>query len=449
MTISGRRRTAPPVRSRWLRHLLATGAALALLATAACGGSAGEQEPGAAPVTDQPVQLAVAWWGGPARAEFTQKVLDLYTQKHPNVTFTTQWQGYAGYYDKINTSAAGRNAPDLIQIDNRVLREYANKELIADLNPWQGSTLKVDRIDPKLLGTGKLDDKLFAVPLASNTQALAVDRTVVEPLGLLPPETGWASWDEFGAWAAKVTQGTGGKVSGVRDESANISLFEFWLRQNGKELYDGQKPGFTTEDVTAWLELWAGLRTSGAASSAEVAQPANAGDISKNTVTTKQTAASFSYDNQLTELNKATDHDLVLVPIPGAASGAYARPSQFFTAYARGENVGTAVDVINFFVNDPEAGAILGTERGLPPNDDVSAALVPTFTDELKYVSAYDDRVTAQAGETPPVPAQGDNQMGQLLIAAAENAGFGRQTPEQAAAEFVSQATSELERASS
>lgn len=449
MTISGRARTATPVRSRWLRHLLATGATLALLATAACGGSAGEQEPGAAPVTDQPVQLAVAWWGGPARAEFTQKVLDLYTQKHPNVTFTTQWQGYAGYYDKINTSAAGRNAPDLIQIDNRVLREYANKELIADLSPWQGSTLKVDRIDPKLLGTGKLDDKLYAVPLASNTQALAVDRTLVEPLGLLPPETGWASWEEFTSWADKVTQGTNGRVWGVRDESANISFFEYWLRQNGKELYDGQKPGFTTEDVTAWLQLWADMRQSGGASPAEVAQPANGGDIAKNTVTTQQTAASFSYDNQLTELNKATDHDLLLVPIPGAPSGAYARPSQFLTAYARGENIGTAVDVINFFVNDPEAGAILGTERGLPPNDDVSAALVPTFSDELKYVAAYDDRVTAQAGQTPPVPAQGDSQMDKLLISSAENAAFGRQTPQEAAAEFVSQATSELERASS
>jgi multiple sugar transport system substrate-binding protein len=195
--------------------------------------------------------------------------------------------------------------------------------------------------------------------------------------------------------------------------------------------------------------MWAELRNSGAASPAEVAQPSNAGDISKNTVSTKQTATTFSYDNQYTELGKATDHNLVLVPLPGAASGAYARPSQFFTAYARGENVATAVDVINFFVNDPEAGAILGTERGLPPSDEVSAAIRPSFSEELKYVAAFDERVTAQAGDTPPVPAQGDAQIGQLLISAAENAGFGRQSPQEAAAEFVSQVTSELQRASS
>ena len=367
--------------TRTARWLSAATAAVALLVTAACGGggSRADQQAGGPPVTDRPVQLAVTWWGGPARAELTQKVLDLYTRKHPNVTFTTQWQGYSGYYDKVNTSAAGRNAADIIQIDNRVLREYAGKGVIADLGPWVGSTLKTDQIDARLMDTGKVDGTLYAVPLASNTASYVVDRTVVEPLGLLPPETGWASWEEFGNWAAKVTEGTGRSVFGVRDESADLGGFEFWLRQQGKDLYDGQKLGFTEDDAVRWLEMWAGFRQSGAASPAEIAQPANSGDISKNTVITKHTAVTFSWDNQFTEVSKATDHQLMLVPPPGPAQGAYARSSQYFTAYARGENVATAVDVINFFVNDPEAGAILGTERGLPPNDQVRGMVFFAF----------------------------------------------------------------------
>ena len=32
------------------------------------------------------IELQIFWWGGPARAENTQKVLDLYKKKHPNVT---------------------------------------------------------------------------------------------------------------------------------------------------------------------------------------------------------------------------------------------------------------------------------------------------------------------------------------------------------------------------
>jgi multiple sugar transport system substrate-binding protein len=266
---------------------------------------------------------------------------------------------------------------------------------------------------------------------------------------MLPPENGWATWEEFGTWAAAVTKATGNAPWAMRDESANISLFEYWLRQNGKNLYDGQKPGFTAEDVTAWFELWDGLRKSGAASPQEVAQPANAGDISKNTVVTKNTALTFSYDNQLTEVDKGTDHDIALVPIPGPPAGAYARPSQFFTAYTGGDNIATAVDVINFFVSDPEAGAILGTERGLPPNKQVRDVVSPNFDDQLKSVLAYDEKVVAQAGPTPPVPAQGDSQLGRLLQASAENVGFGRQSPADGAAEFVTQAAGELERAAS
>ncbi|GAA0941374.1 ABC transporter substrate-binding protein [Pseudonocardia zijingensis] len=437
--------------SRSVRALLAGAAAVTVLATAACGGGsrASDQEAGGPPEREEPVQLEVTWWGGPARAEITQKVLDLYTQKHPNVTFTTQWQGYSGYYDKVNTTAAGRNAADIIQIDNRVLREYANKELIAPLDAWVGGTLQVDGIDPKLLDTGKVDGTLYAVPLAANTGSFVVDKTVVEPLGLLPPETGWASWEEFGSWAAQVNQATGGAPWAFRDESSTMGAFEFWLRQRGKELYNGQAPGFTVEDVTQWFEMWAGFRQSGAASPAEVAQPANGGDISKNTVITQQTAGTFSYDNQLTEIAKGTDHELVLMPLPGPQTGAYARPSQFFTAYAQGDNVATAVDVINFFVSDPEAGAILGTERGLPPSKQVRDTISPAFDEQLKYVLEFDERVTAQAGPTPPVPAQGDSQITRLLTAASENVGFGRQSPADAAAEFVAQVTGELERAAS
>jgi multiple sugar transport system substrate-binding protein len=135
------------------------------------------------------------------------------------------------------------------------------------------------------------------------------------------------------------------------------------------------------------------------------------------------------------------------VPVPGPPAGAYSRPSQFYTAYARGKNVATAVDVINFFINDEAAGAALGTERGLPPSSKVSDAISAQFTDQLKYVVAFDKRIVGQAGDNPPVPAQGDSKMNQLMVSAGENAGFGRKSPQEAAAEFVSQATSELERA--
>ena len=54
-----------------------------------------------------------------------------------------------------------------------------------------------------------------------------------------------------------------------------------------------------------------------------------------------------------------------------------------------------AVDVINFLVNDPEAGKILGTDRGLPSNLDVRKAVADTVTDAEHEDH---DRVRERAG---------------------------------------------------
>jgi hypothetical protein len=61
-------------------------------------------------------------------------------------------------------------------------------------------------------------------------------------------------------------------------------------------------------------------------------------------------------------------------------------------AFARGRQDGcravrTAYDVINSSSSTPMLGPSLGTERGVPPSDEVSAAICPSWTDELEYVA--------------------------------------------------------------
>ena len=101
-------------RRRLLRLLAATAVALPL-GLAACGGEDNDT-PQADP--NRKIELQIMWWGGAARAENTQKVLDLYTQKHPNVTFKVEQGPNAGYFDKLATRAAGGNAPDIFQLDD-------------------------------------------------------------------------------------------------------------------------------------------------------------------------------------------------------------------------------------------------------------------------------------------------------------------------------------------
>ena len=55
------------------------------------------------------VNLRMVWWGSQERHDATLKVLDLYKEKNPNVTFETEFSGWEGYWDKLATQSAAQN----------------------------------------------------------------------------------------------------------------------------------------------------------------------------------------------------------------------------------------------------------------------------------------------------------------------------------------------------
>ena len=91
---------------------------------------------------------------------------------------------------------------------------------------------------------------------------------------------------------------------------------------------------------------------------------------------TGKAATSFMWANQMPELQKNTKDDAGRGGLPGrpeAPSGP--APSMYFSVFRGSQAQDVAVDVINFLVNDPEAGKISGTDRGLPSNLDVRKAV--------------------------------------------------------------------------
>ena len=114
-----------------------------------------------APESTEPVELSIFWWGAEARAKSTEEALKLYTAKHPNVTFKTTWQGNQGYFDKLATLAAGGNAPDIFQIDDNALTEYAERGVTLDLTSYKASgKLDVSKFPESLWKYGEVDGKL-------------------------------------------------------------------------------------------------------------------------------------------------------------------------------------------------------------------------------------------------------------------------------------------------
>jgi multiple sugar transport system substrate-binding protein len=420
--------TAHPTRRRLLAAALALPLALGL---AACGGSDDGGSSG------DKVELSIFWWGADARAELTEKALNLYTQKHPNVTFKKTWQANQGYYDKLATLTAGGNAPDIFQIDDNALAEYANRKVALDLTPYTGNgKLDVTKFPEGLRKYGEVDGKLVGVAMGENTQGLVYDKTLLDKFKLDAPKTGM-SWEEFVDWAANVSKVS--KLPGTQDASAVYQALWVYLRQAGKDLYTGNQIGFEEADVAKWFQLWADARAKGATPTPDVIHEGNDSGVAKQLVVTGKAGTSWVWTNQMPELKKNTKSELGLVAYPGDVSAQWARASLYFSVFRGSPRKDAAVDVVNFLANDPEAGKILGTDRGLPPNTDVRKAVEAETTDpNMKQTIAVQNELNAKFGPTAPtVPPAGHSKVKTELIRVAEEVLYGRMTPEAGATAFV------------
>lgn len=245
------------------RWATAAATATALLAVAAGTGACGADEGDGSKVT-----LRFTWWGNADRAELTGKAIDLFEAEHAGITVETSFAEFNAYFQKMATEVAGGAAPDVLQMDYRYVREYADRNVLREFGTG-GAEVDTAKMNAGLLKGGTVGGKVYAVPMGQNTQMFTYDSAVWQAAGATAPRAGW-TWTELEQGATKVSRSTGDKVRGVVDFGPIEDWFEVWLRQHGKTLYtDAGKLGYTADDVQRYWELADRLRRGGAATQAD------------------------------------------------------------------------------------------------------------------------------------------------------------------------------------
>ncbi|WP_433387477.1 ABC transporter substrate-binding protein [Micromonospora sp. KLBMP9576] len=432
------RPVADPGRRRVLAALLGT-------PVLAAGGLTGCGEDPVAPVETGPVELSVFWYGGARRAELTERALRLYTDRNPRVGFRVTWQGAAGYYDRLATQATGGNVPDLIQLDDGMLTEYARREIILDLDDHVADhRLDLRTLPPGLVRYGQVDGRTVGVAAAQTAAAVVYDRTLLRRLRLPEPSTGM-SWAEYVAWARRVTRAGEGRVAGTMDPSGDYRAFWIWLRGQGGELYRGRQLGVDADALVEWFELWRRARAGRATPSAALVEQADGGEPARQLVVTGATAASFAWSHQLPELQRLTGTELGLAAVPGPPQAQWHRASMYWAAFRGTRHPGLVADVINFLTGNGEAGVLLGHERGLNPSLAVRSYVQGSITDPAQQrAAALGVALADRLGPAPGPPPQGHPRVRTLLMEAAESVRGGRTGTRAAATRFVARANAAL-----
>ncbi len=424
---------------------IAAGLVAAALALTACaqGGDAGGDGSAQAADPDEPVTIRWSWWGSDTRHTLTQEVIDLFEEKNPNITVVPDYTDWGSYFDKLAVSVAGSDAPDVITQEERFIADYASKNVLADLSQLDIDTSK---IDDNILQSGTIEGGLYGIATGVNVYSVVADPQAFADAGVeLPDDSTW-TWEDYVEIANQISAASGGAVYGAQDYGFNEPGFSILARQNGQSLYDENgELGFEPDLLAQWWQTSLDLQAGGGTPEASKTIEVDAGGPEQSLVGTNTGAMAWFWSNQLTALSNASGRPLELLRVPGESefdrTGMYFKPAMYYSVSSKSKHPEAAAKLVDFLLNDPDAGAILLSDRGLPANTDVRAAVTDKFEDTDKQAAEFLTDLEDEIVDGPVVPPAGAGSVAEITKRLNAEVLFGRLSPQQAAEQFVQEVT--------
>ncbi|MBD8079401.1 ABC transporter substrate-binding protein [Cellulosimicrobium arenosum] len=438
-----------PTRTWWrIGALLAVGT----LALSGCNGDNGaapgdgDDDDTTASEDSGPVEIRFSWWGSDDRHETTQQVIDLFEDKNPDITVVPDFTDWGGYWDKLATTVAGGDTPDVITQEERYLSDYASRGVLADLDEIGVET---DAIDPSILDSGTTDGGLYGVATGVNAYAIVADPAIFEQAGVdMPDDTTW-TWEDFVDIANEISANTPDGVYGMQEFGGNEAGFTIYARQHGQSLY-GQDGGVGYDDelLTEWNQLTMDMIEGGGqpdpAKSVEIAD----GGPEQSLLGTGAGAMGFWWSNQLPAISSAAGHELTLLRVPGESefdrTGMYFKPAMYYSVSKESAHPEAAAKFVNFLLNDPEAGALILADRGLPANLDVREAISGDLEPADQLSAEFLGGLQTEIVDGPPVPPTGAAEVPEITTRLNTELIFGQMSPADVASQFTTEVSSAI-----
>ena len=417
---------------------IAAMAAVLALALTGCGGGAAPTE------ADGNVTLRFTWWGSDTRHEITQKLIDAYEAKHPNITIKGEYGDWSGYWDKLATQVASQNAPDIIQMDAQFLSDYAERGALLELKD-----VDLTKFEPAAVDAGKTAKGQFAVAGGMNALVVLANPSLLAAGNVVLPDDSTWTWDEYTSFAAEYTAkgkpGTYGSGAVMGDAAFNL-----WLRQHGKSLFTAEGGlGFDEAAAKEYFEFQAKLRDAKAVPPASVLTEETSASLDQSGMATNKFALGWLWSNQLGPLTKASGAALEIRRPPSvdgnaASAQQFYKASQFWSASSRTKHPKEAQEFIDFLANSTEAGNIALAERGIPANVDVRDAIRSKLSPVDAATAKFIDEIATEVGDSPAVPPAGSGPVTEILTRYAIEVQFERLSPDEAATKTIEEIKSAL-----
>ncbi|MBV1790290.1 extracellular solute-binding protein [Marinobacterium sp. D7] len=392
-------------------------------------------------------RLRFMWWGSRERAELTRNALAAFTAANPGAAVDTEYLDWLDYWQRFVSLVAIRQTPDLIQMDYRYLKLYANNGVLLPLDRYLGNRLDIDSFGQHNIDSCRVDGKLYGVNLGINSTAAVVDREGWAAAGVEPPSFG-TDWEAFRDKCEAFAKGNRQPNYYATPDAGGITIaFENWLRQRGKGLYDSEgQLGFETADAVEWFRYWADIRAFGGCVPADI-QVLDKHSIETSVLILGFAAMDFAHSNMLLNYQQRIARPLDITAFPadaGGLPGHYYKPSQMLSVGAGSTAPDLAVELANFLVMSPEAVRILGVDRGIPASPAMREVLSPQLNEVDRKTIDYIDKLAPWIGPLPPTPPLGAGEVTITLQGIGHEIAFGHLTPKQGGEKLIRDAAAIL-----
>jgi multiple sugar transport system substrate-binding protein len=407
----------------------------ALLATA-CGG--GDADDGG------PVAIRFSWWGNDERAQITNQAVDAFEAANPGITVETESVDFNAYFDRLATSVAAGDEPDVITMGGAYPREYADRNVLLDLAEVS-EHLDLSALDEHAMAGGNFDGTQYAVPTGVNTYGVLVNPALFEAARVpLPDDDTW-SWQDFARIATEISTGSPEGTFGVEDPTSPDVLDLYANQHTGEGLY-GSGGGIALQPQTAqqWWEMTTGLMRSGATPPASrTAELAGQPAPEQSLLGQGLAAMKFGWSNQLSAYRKASGADLVMLRAPGETTaqgpGMWLQASQLYTISRRSDHPEAAARLVDFLISDPRAADAIKADRGIPANPEIRTHLEASLDASRKVEFAFVDRMSELVDGHFVIGPTGSTESVQIVTRLNDSVLFGRVPPAEAAQQLVAE----------
>ena len=431
-------RAARTLSSPWRRAITALIALACLLVATAC--APGSQS-GAS--SDGKTTLRVSTWGNDSRLKLTGEAVDAFMKANPDVKVTVENSEWGSYWEKLATTTAANDAPDVIQMDESYIAAYGSRGALLDMNTVKNN-LDLTAMDAKVLDTGKVDGTLVGAPIGTANFSVAVNPKVLQDAGVKMPNDKTWTWDDLAKASAEVTAKLGSKgVYGFDGFGAGTAELGAWARQHGEDLWptEGQK-AVSADTIRSYFDYANKLIEIKATPQASLQVENTSAALDSSLFATNKAAFHLLFHTQISAFGTASGTEMKLLRLPARQSGESPKmvnkASMYWSISARSKQTEAAAKLVDFLMTDPGATKILTTERGIPAIPAVQTDVAPLLNSQSKIALDFSQAIAPELVAPPQVTPATASGFSMEFTTIGTDVLFGRSSPADAVTKTLS-----------